>query len=110
MGLEGGKGVGGWGKFFFIPKFKQIWCVNYSHEWHMQRHNFFGPRPLGALGRGPKGQISLKFSNIFKPNFVFSQMQDIKLIRRYFHSFALVMPQGSDLGVQGGGVGDQKLF
>ena len=34
-------------------KSNQIWCVSYSHEWHMHRHNFFGPHPWG-LGEGSK--------------------------------------------------------
>ena len=48
-------GVGG--KNFFFPKFNQILCVSYSHEWHMHRHNFLGPGPWG-LGEGSK----IKFS------------------------------------------------
>ena len=39
--------VGGLGQIS-CPKFNQIWCVNYSHEWH----NSFGPRPLGLV-EGP---------------------------------------------------------
>ena len=42
----GGLGV----KKFFSPKFNQIWCVSYLHEWHMHRHNFLGPHPLGPWG------------------------------------------------------------
>ena len=34
----------------FFPKFNQILCVSYSHEWHMHRHNCLGPRPLGPWG------------------------------------------------------------
>ena len=62
---RGGLGV----SIFFSPKFNQSWCVSYLHEWHMQRHNFWGPRPLG---QGPKGQLSItkSISKIFKPNFV----------------------------------------
>ena len=41
-------------KYFFFPKINQIWCVSYLHELHMQRHNFLGPQPPGALGRGQK--------------------------------------------------------
>ena len=41
-------GVGGSKKIFL--EFNQIWCVSYSHEWHMHRHNFFGPGPLGPWG------------------------------------------------------------
>ena len=50
-GHRGGLG----GPNFFFPKFNQIWCVSYLHEWHMQWHKFLGPRLLGgALGRGQK--------------------------------------------------------
>ena len=50
-----GHAVGGvWVKKFCFPKFDQIWCVGYLHECHMHRHNFLGPPPPGALGRGPK--------------------------------------------------------
>ena len=45
VGLRGT--VGGWGSKKKFPKFSQIWCVSYIHEWHMQRHNFLGPRLLG---------------------------------------------------------------
>ena len=45
-------GVGGPKTFF--PKFNQIWCVSYLHEWHMKRHNFLGPPPPGALWSGQK--------------------------------------------------------
>ena len=66
------RGYRGWGEgHFFFQEFNQILCVSYSHEWHMQRHNFL-VLVLGPLG-GPKGQVSLNF-NIFKPNFVCLQM------------------------------------
>ena len=75
----------------------------------MQRHIFFGPTPWGP-GEGPKGQILLniikfllqsQFQRFLNQTLcVFSQMKDIKHIRRDFHSLALVMPKGSDLGVQ----------
>ena len=52
VGLDSTMGVEG--SFFFLPKFNQSWCVSYLHEWHMQLHNFLGPRPPGALGRGQK--------------------------------------------------------
>ena len=51
--------------------FNQIWCVSYSHEWHMQQHNYFGPRTLGPWG-------GAKRSNIIKfhlPIFIRSQVQ-----------------------------------
>ena len=48
-------GVGGPKLFFF--KFNQIWYVSYLHEWHMQRHNFFGPRLLGPWGGAKRSNI-----------------------------------------------------
>ena len=62
-------GIGGSKNFF--PKFNQIWCVSYLHEWHMQRHKFLGPRLLGgALGRGQrsniiKSQLQSQFQRFF---------------------------------------------
>ena len=88
-------------------KSNQIWCVYCSHEWGVQRHIFFGPAPWGP-GEGPKGQIYniIKFQLLSQfQRFltqtlcVFSQMKDIKHIRRDFHLAAWVMPQGWDLGV-----------
>ena len=80
---------------------------------------FFGPAPWGP-GEGPKGQISL---NIIKFQLlsqnqkflnhtlcVFSQMKDIKHIRRDFHLAAWVMPQGWDLGVPWGVVVSKNFF
>ena len=57
-------GVGGPKTCF--PKFNQIWCVSYLHEWHIQRHNFLVPTSWG-LREGPKGQISLNLN--YKVNF-----------------------------------------
>ena len=64
---------------------------------------FFTPSPR-ALGRGEKVKyhlisITKSISKIFIPN-LFSQMKDIKHIRRDFNSVAwVIMPQGSDFGV-----------
>ena len=105
------RGVGG-PKIFF-PKFNQTYMCD-LHEWHMQRQNFGVPAPWG-LGEGPKGQISLNlnhkvnFKDFFKTLVVFSQMKDIKYIRRDFNLVAWVMPQGWDLGVPWE-VGDQFFF
>ena len=49
--------VGGWGSKTFPPKFNQIWCVSYLHEWHMQRHKFWGPRLLGPWGGAKRSNI-----------------------------------------------------
>ena len=87
----------GVGCSFFSPKFNQIWCVSYLHQWHMQRHNILVHHPLGPW-------VGAKRSNIIKPQLqsqfqrflnqtlcVFSQMKDIKHIRRYFHSVPWVI-------------------
>ena len=80
---------------------------------------FFCPAPWGP-GEGPKGQMSY---NIIKFQFlsqfqrfltqtlcVFSQMKDIKHIRRDFHLAAWVMPQGWDLGVPWGVLWSKFFF
>ena len=61
LGLGGTmRGLGGSKKFFF-RKFNQIWCLSYLHEWHMQRHHFWGspppPPPLGPLGGAKRSNI-----------------------------------------------------
>ena len=38
-------------------KFNQIWCVGCSHEWGVQRHIFFWPRPLGPWGGAKRSNI-----------------------------------------------------
>ena len=42
---------------FSFPKFNQIWCVSYLHEWHMHGRHFFGPRPLGPWGGTKRSNI-----------------------------------------------------
>ena len=57
-----------------------------------------------------KSQSQSQFQRFFNQTlFVFSQLKDMKHIRRDFHSVAWVMPQGWDLGVPWG-LGVQKLF
>ena len=100
-----------WSKIIFFPKFNQIWCVSYLHQWH----NFFGPHPLGPWGGAKRSNIIKSHSQSQFPRFlnqtlcVLSQMKDKKHIRRDFHSVASVMPQGWDLGVPRG-VGGPKFF
>ena len=98
--LEGVQG--GWEGQQKIPEFNQIWCVSYSHEWHMQWHNFFGPRPLGPWGGAKRSNI-IKFQLLSQFQIflnqtlcVFSQMKDTKHFRRDFHSVAWVMPRGQN--------------
>ena len=98
-----------------FPKFNQIWCVSFLHQWHMQRHNFFGPHPLGPWGGANRSNIIKSQSQNQFPRFlnqtlcVFSQMKDIKHIGCDFHSVTWVRPQGWDLGVPWG-LGVQKIF
>ena len=67
---------------------------------------FFGPAPWGP-GEGQKVKyhsISITKSNskILIPNLcMFSQIKDIKHIKRYFYSIALVMPQRWEFGALG---------
>ena len=58
VGLGGtvGGGGGGVGGPFVFTKFNQVWFVSYLHEWHINRHNFLGPHPLGPW-RGVKNLI-----------------------------------------------------
>ena len=77
---------------------------------------FFWPRPLVPWGGAKRSNI-IKFQLLSqfqrflnKTLCVFSQMKDIKHIRRVFHLAAWVMPQGWDLGVPRGGLGGQKFF
>ena len=89
-----------------------------SHEWGAQRHFFFGPAPWGP-GEGPKDQKSIdiikfqlqsQFQRFLNQTLCFfSQMKDIKHIRRDFHLAAWVMRQGWDLGVPLGGGGGGGL-
>ena len=81
--------------------------------------HFFGPAPWGP-GGGPKGQISLNIIKIqLQSQFqrflnqtlcVFSEMIDIKHIRRDFQLAAWVMRQVWDLGVPWGVGGSKKFF
>ena len=105
-----------WSKKSFFLKFNQIWCVSNLHQWHMQQHNFFCPHPLGPWGGAKrsniiKSQSQSQFRGFFNQTLcVFSQLKDMKHIRRDFHSVAWVMPQGWDLGGNMGGWGVKKLF
>ena len=67
----------------FFPKFNQIWCVSYLHEWHMQRHHFLGPRPLGPWGGAKrsniiKSELQSQFQRFLNQTLcIFSHMKDI---------------------------------
>ena len=86
MGVEGQK------KVFFSEIQPDLMCELFTWMEHATAQLFGSPSP-GALGWGQKS-----ISKIFKPNFVLSQIKDIKYIRRDFHSVPWVMPQGLRLG------------
>ena len=71
--------------------------------------------PPGAWGGAKrsniiKSQLLTQFQIFLNQTLcVFSQMKDIKHIRRDFHSTALVMPQGWDFGVLWGVRGVKKI-
>ena len=71
-------GVGHWGTGgeggvnFFFPNSTKF-GVSYSHEWHVQQAQFFWSLPLGALGRGKKGQNLILFD--------FNNKVDIKVFK-----------------------------
>ena len=116
-GVGLGGTVGGWRvQKLFFPKFNQIWCVSNLHQWHMQQHIFLGPHPLGPWGGAKrsniiKSQSQSLFQRFFNKTLcVFSQLKDMKHIRRDFHSVAWVMPQGWDLGVPWGVGGSKNFF
>ena len=81
----------------------------------MQQNNFLGPPPPAALGRGQrsniiKSQLLSQFQMFSNQTLcVFSQMKDIKHIRRDFHWVPWVMPKGLGLG-GAGRVGVQNLI
>ena len=97
-----------------IPKFNQICCVSNLHQ-YATAQCFWSP-PLGPWGGAKrsnfiKSQSQSQFQRFLNQTLcVFSQIIDIKHIRRDFHSVAWVMPQGWDLGVPWGVGGVQKLF
>ena len=74
---------------------------------------FFLPLPLGPWGGAKRSNIikfQLQFQRFLNQTLcVFSQMKDIKHIRRDFHLAALVMHQGWDLGYRWGLGGKKKI-
>ena len=103
-----------WSKNIFL-KFNQICCVSNLHQWHMQRHIFFGPDPWGPR-EGPKGQISLnlnhsQFQRFYKPNFVFLlTIERYKTYQTWFSFRRLGHAPGVGLGDTMGGLGGPKFF
>ena len=106
-------GLRGQKKIF--PKFNQIWCVSNLHQWHMQRHNFLGPNPLGPWGGAKrsniiKSQSQSQFQRFLNQSLcVFSQLKDIKHIRRIFIPSPGSCPRGGTWGYRGG-LGGPKTF
>ena len=81
LGVQGGRG-GGLINYFF-PEFNQIWVVSYSYACHVQRYNVLVPAPWVPLGGAKWSNINYKVN--FKTLCVFSQMKDIKHVRRDSH-------------------------
>ena len=104
-----------WSKTFF-PKFNQIWCVSNLHQWHMQRHNFLDPHPLGPLGGAKrsniiKSQSQSQFQRNLMPNIVcLLTIERYKTYQRGFTFRRLGHAPGVELGGIVGGLGVQKLF
>ena len=87
-----------------------------SYDWHIQRHNFLDPHPLGALGGAKrsniiKSQLLSPFQRFLNQIVcVFSQMKDIFIYQTGFSFDRLGHAQGVGLGVTVGGWGGQKKF
>ena len=66
----------------FSPKFNEISCVSYLHECRMQRHHFWGPRPLGPWvgakrANNIKYELQCQFQRFLNQTlYIFSQMKD----------------------------------
>ena len=105
-----------WSKKFFFPKFNQIWFVSNLHQWHMQRHNFLGPNPLGPWGGAKrtniiKSQSQSQFQRFLNQTLcVFSQLKDIKTYQTGFSFRRLGHAPEVGLGGTVGGWGVLKLF
>ena len=107
VGLGGTVGAQGGQKKFF-PKFNQIWCVCFLHEWYTHLRHFLSPAPWGLV-EGPKrsniikSELQSQFQRFLNQTLcIFSQMKDIKHIRWDFHSATWVMPRGGTWGYHGG--------
>ena len=72
------------------------------------RQHIFGPAPWGGAKRSNSVKFQLQ-SQLNQTLCVFSQMKNIKHIRRDFHSVFWVMPQRWDSGVPWG-LGVKKCF
>ena len=103
-----------WSKNFFSKIQTDLVCELLTSMAHA-RAQFFCPHPLGPWGGAKsssiiKSQSLSQFQRFLNQTLcVFSQMKDIKHIRRDFHSVTWVMPQEWDLGVPWG-VGGPNFF
>ena len=59
-GTLGGNGGWGGGQKIYFSEIQPNLVCDYSYEWHVQRHNILGPRPLGPWG-GAKRLNIIKF-------------------------------------------------
>ena len=85
------------GRNFFFEIQPDLVCELLTSTAHATAQ-FFGPHPLGPWGGAKRSNIIKSQSQSQFPRFVnqtlcvFSQMQDVKHIRRDFYSLAWVMP------------------
>ena len=100
-------------------KSNQIWCVSCSHEWGVQRHISFWPRPLGPWGDAKRSNIikyhlisiTKSISKIFKPNFVCLLTHERYKTYQTGFSFSR-LGHAPGVGLRGtvGGLGGQKII
>ena len=99
-----GWGEGGVKKYFFEIQ-PNFWCVSYSHEWHVQQHNFFGPRPLGPWGGAKRSNIikfQLRLFHRFLNQTLYVTNERYNTYEMGFSSSRLCHAPGLGLGGAGG--------
>ena len=95
---------GGWRGQFFSKIQPELVCELLTSMAHATAQ-YLGSPPPGTLGRDQrsniiKSQLLSQFQRLLIQTLcIFSQMKDIKHIRRDFHSTTWVMPQGWDFWV-----------
>ena len=100
----------------FFPEIQPDLVCEFLHEWHTHPRHFFGPRALGPWGGAKRSNIiqselQSQFQRFLNQTlYIFSQMKDIKHIRRDFRLAAWVMPRGGTWAYRGGLGGQKKFF
>ena len=116
LGVGLGGTVGGWGgQKNFFPKFNQIWCVSFLHEWHTHRRHFFGPRALGPWGGAKrsniiKSELQSQFQRFLNQTLYILTNERYKTYQTGFSFGSLGHAQGWDLGLPWGAGGVKFFF